>query len=208
MRITGCPLILIVSAGASLVVSGCSGLDMGEKPLIHSSNVEYLDREQVVLEEVSRHPTRFTINTDEKQDVWKRVSMLAATYFNTETKPKILKAYSPNGFHLRHFPKQEVASEGAQSSPRLSYAYEVVTSKHSPTRKDLASRTSSNSASTQGGASPDSQTTGNADRYLVQVFAVNASTGRQDADSMLVARNIARFLRTGVLERSLLKDQS
>ena len=156
------------------MISGCSSSSPARpepRSKIDPSQVEYLDREAVVKEEVASQPTRFSVPNKQVNELWKRAGLLGKTYLNTDTEPKVLKSYSPKGFHLRHFPK--VAADGS----RKGFAYEIQVGRSQAPQKSN-----------------------------VSVFVVNMRTGQQDQKSMMLAKNISRFLQTGVLERDLLSQ--
>lgn len=174
MRLTVSLLVfgLLALSGCSANTSRTGHPNRKAAASLDSSQVEYLDREAVVREEVQRQNTRFTVPEEDVALLWKRSKLLASTYINTSSKPKVMTAYSSNGFHLRHFPAPTTTGQ------RKGFAYEVKV------------RPSSDSLN-----------------RLVEVFVVNMTTGAQDNDALMLAKNISRFLETGVLERNLLIEE-
>ena len=132
---------------------GCSSLN--------GPHVERISREEVIVEEVTAHPTEFTIAPGDQMLVWRRLYLLGTQYLNTDTPQTILARPSSKGFHLKHTPSR------LNRTP-MDLPYEVI-AKASDTGE-----------------------------FLVQVRTAESRNG-----PMLVARNIARFLHTGTLERSL-----
>ncbi|MCB0329940.1 MAG: hypothetical protein KDD70_09760 [Bdellovibrionales bacterium] len=184
----------VIAASLVMAISGCAGKHPVRGPKIDPSQVEYLDRAAVAREEVATHPTRFLVGTEQRGAVWKRVEMLGKTFINTRSSAKVLKELSDTGFHVRHFPNRSEGSfaerEGVNTSPGTAvttlprrFAYEVIAS--IPERTSRAQKPST-------------------DDLQIEVFVVNLNSGEQDKEALLLAHNIARFLKTGILERSLL----
>lgn len=123
-----------------------------------------MSREEVILEEVQNHPTKFTIAPGEQTLIWRRLYLLGTQYLNTDTPQTILAHPTSKGFHLKHTPSH------LNHTP-MDLPYEV-TAKPTDTGE-----------------------------FLIQVRTTESRNG-----PMLVARNIARFLKTGTLERSLLSQ--
>ncbi|MCI5065163.1 hypothetical protein MRY87_05530 [bacterium] len=163
--------------------TGAGGGNIGRASL--RSPVQYLDRQQVVREEVANHPTAFSAAGDQWPSLWKRSQLLSSEYLNVDTNPKVIRGPSEGGFHIRHFPKQNSLKQGSpkQNSSQQGelrhappYAYEILAVRRDAQNDGLLS---------------------------VQVNVVNLQSGKQDRDARLLARNIARFLKTGVFERDI-----
>ena len=154
--VLACSLFLMSSFFllSSFFLSGCSSAT-------NTFQYERLSREEVILEEVSAHPTQFIIESADQLTVWRRLYLLGTQYLNTSTAQTIIARPTTKGFHLSHNP-----APGNQTSMDISY--EVV------------------ALPMQSGQ-----------------FEVRVRTAERLDGPMLKARNIARFLKTGTLERSV-----
>ena len=129
--------------------------------------IEYVKRDQVVVEEVASHPTQFVSN-ESVFTLWKRAELLSQNYLNTDAKPSVIQAPDDRGFHIRHFPSQCI-----QGRTTGVYAYEILA---------------------QAGSG----------RVSVKVDVLEMKNKSRSEKSVILAKNLARFLNTGTLERNLL----
>ncbi len=151
---------LIGLAVAVVHLASCASTSP-ERPEVE---LEYIDRAEVVRQEVAAHPTQF-VTQESVYSIWKRAELFSNNYMNISSEPKVLRPPSKSGFHMQHTPKY--------LSQKDQYGYEVIAD---PTNAG----------------------------YQVKVNVVDLRTRKRNANSELVAKNLARFLKTGTLERSLL----